>query len=184
MRSHFNSILFKLIAWTNFLSISCEITHRLRWMSHNTFDMFDNKSTLVQVMARCPLGAKASAAIIVTGTILISRYSRAVSRFVASLWETALLCNAVSHWLGASLESALYRGEYSSDAVKTLGFQLPKLFHVHRQNFIESRSSARYITVVASFQNCVQCMAVSLPCTVQKFRMIQQPWCKTQANEI
>ena len=32
---------------------------------------------------------------------------RADSRFAPSQWETALLCNAVSHWLGASLESAL-----------------------------------------------------------------------------
>ena len=32
---------------------------------------------------------------------------RDASRFVASQWETALLCNDVSHWLGASLESAL-----------------------------------------------------------------------------
>ena len=29
------------------------------------------------------------------------------SRFVPSQWETTLLCNAVSHWLGASLESAV-----------------------------------------------------------------------------
>ena len=32
---------------------------------------------------------------------------RAVSRFAPSQWETALLCNDVFHWLGASLESAL-----------------------------------------------------------------------------
>ena len=32
---------------------------------------------------------------------------RADFRFVPSEWETALLCNGVSHWLGASLESAL-----------------------------------------------------------------------------
>ena len=32
---------------------------------------------------------------------------RAYSRFVPSQWETALLCNDVSHWLGASLESVL-----------------------------------------------------------------------------
>ena len=31
--------------------------------------------------------------------------SRADTRFVPSQWETALLCNNVSHWLGASLES-------------------------------------------------------------------------------
>ena len=29
------------------------------------------------------------------------------SRFAPSQWETVLLCNDVSHWLGASLESAL-----------------------------------------------------------------------------
>ena len=29
------------------------------------------------------------------------------SRFAPSLWETALLCKDVSHWLGASLESAM-----------------------------------------------------------------------------
>ena len=29
------------------------------------------------------------------------------SRFTPSQWETALLCNAVFHWLGANLESAL-----------------------------------------------------------------------------
>ena len=34
--------------------------------------------------------------------------SRADSRFAPSQWETALLCNAVSHWLVASLESALH----------------------------------------------------------------------------
>ena len=32
---------------------------------------------------------------------------RADSRFVPSQWETSLLCNDVSHWLGASLGSAL-----------------------------------------------------------------------------
>ena len=32
---------------------------------------------------------------------------RADPRFVPNQWETVLLCNDVSHWLGASLESAL-----------------------------------------------------------------------------
>ena len=32
---------------------------------------------------------------------------RADYRFVPSQWETGLLCNNVSHWLGASLESSL-----------------------------------------------------------------------------
>ena len=34
-------------------------------------------------------------------------FMQADSRFVPSQWETALLCNDVSHWLGASQESAL-----------------------------------------------------------------------------
>ena len=34
-------------------------------------------------------------------------YYRADSRFAPDQWETALLCNDVSHWLGARLESAL-----------------------------------------------------------------------------
>ena len=33
--------------------------------------------------------------------------NRVDSRFVPSQWEMALLCNDVSHWLGAHLESAL-----------------------------------------------------------------------------
>ena len=32
---------------------------------------------------------------------------RTDSRFAPSQWEMALLCNDISHWLGASLESAL-----------------------------------------------------------------------------
>ena len=31
-----------------------------------------------------------------------------IHRFAPSQWETALLCKDVSHWLGASLESALH----------------------------------------------------------------------------
>ena len=36
------------------------------------------------------------------------RHPRNDSRFAPSQWETALLCNAVSHWLGANLESVLH----------------------------------------------------------------------------
>ena len=42
-------------------------------------------------------------------------YIRADSRFAPSQWETALLCNDVSHWLGANLESALYMLSTSPD---------------------------------------------------------------------
>ena len=34
--------------------------------------------------------------------------ARADSRFAPSQWQTALLCNDVSHWLGTSLESTLW----------------------------------------------------------------------------
>ena len=37
----------------------------------------------------------------------ITTLSWADSRFAPSQWETALLCNDVSHWLSANLESAL-----------------------------------------------------------------------------
>ena len=40
-------------------------------------------------------------------TIPCAYVDRADSRFAPSLWEMASLCNDVSHWLGASLESAL-----------------------------------------------------------------------------
>ena len=45
----------------------------------------------------------------ITKWVLWSLWGRADSRFAPSQWETALLCNDVSHWLGASLESALLR---------------------------------------------------------------------------
>ena len=36
-------------------------------------------------------------------------HNRADSRFAPRQWETALLCNDISHWLGANLESALHK---------------------------------------------------------------------------
>ena len=41
-------------------------------------------------------------------------------RFAPSQWETALFCNDVSHWMGASLESALALGQRPS---KSLAWQ-------------------------------------------------------------
>ena len=43
---------------------------------------------------------------------VLVQYSRADSRFVPSQWQTALQSNALFHWLGASLESALYFMQY------------------------------------------------------------------------
>ena len=36
----------------------------------------------------------------------LASYTKADSRFAPSQWETVLLCNDVSHWLGASLDAA------------------------------------------------------------------------------
>ena len=44
-----------------------------------------------------------------------SCHPRADSRFSPSQWETSLLCNNVSHWLGASLESALHPQDSSHE---------------------------------------------------------------------
>ena len=68
-------------------------------------------------------------------------YTRADSRFAPSQWETALLCNDVSHWLGASLESALYTNaswtkkncEYHSNAVQTRSYSV---LHKQRHEYI------------------------------------------------
>ena len=57
-------------------------------------------STLVQVMARCSQATNHH-------LNQCCPSSSADSRFAPRQWETALLCNDVSHWLGASLESTL-----------------------------------------------------------------------------
>ena len=41
-------------------------------------------------------------------TVMMAKNPRVDSRFAPSQWETVLLCNDVSHWLGASLESSLW----------------------------------------------------------------------------
>ena len=53
---------------------------------------------------------------------------RADSRFAPSQWETALLCNDVSHWLDASLESTLY-----------VPLHVLQLLHVSAKNWAPSQ---------------------------------------------
>ena len=50
--------------------------------------------------------------------IMVTAYNRADSKFVPHQWETALLCNDVSHWLGANLVSSLYKHLISVIRVK------------------------------------------------------------------
>ena len=55
---------------------------------------------------------------------------RAESRFAPNQWETALHCNDVSHWLGASLESALHG--YPKVTLKVMNDWFTSLlFHIY-----------------------------------------------------
>ena len=49
---------------------------------------------------------------------------RADSRFVPSQWEMALLCNNVSHWLGTSLQSALWGTDSRGQPLQAASFLL------------------------------------------------------------
>ena len=75
-------------------------------------------------------------------------YIRADSRFVLSQWEMALLCNDVSHWLSASLESAL---EYAQDFVSycftlvLLTLYVPKNIQIFFSKFFSFWSPKRVI---------------------------------------
>ena len=80
---------FRHLHWNNSkreIQIIIE-THKIHPISHPWMDIVWRKLT-------CYNGAH--------------MYFRAHTRFALSQWETALLCNNISHWLGASLESALY----------------------------------------------------------------------------
>ena len=41
--------------------------------------------------------------------LILNRCPRADSKLAPSQWETTLLCNDITYWLGARLESALYK---------------------------------------------------------------------------
>ena len=65
----------------------------------------------INMLLRCQLGqvsiTNASVLVLEYGLVNTSHSIKADSRFASSQWEAALLCNDVSHWLGAYLESAL-----------------------------------------------------------------------------
>ena len=72
----------------------------------------------------------------------IEIYSRADSRFTPSQWEITLLCNDLSHWLGASLESTLYSlfACHGSITSQIWRFPNPEWLAVHlRQTALTSR---------------------------------------------
>ena len=53
----------------------------------------------------------------------VPRFLRADSRFPPSQWETSLQSNAVSHWLGANLESALFLTTWNEACDPLIGCQ-------------------------------------------------------------
>ena len=63
---------------------------------------------------------------------------RADSRFASSQWETALLCNDVSHWLDASLESALHISSSGSSTVIYSDHHLITYYEVLQWHNIDS----------------------------------------------
>ena len=64
---------------------------------------------------------------------------RADSRFAPNQWETALLCNDASHWLGASLESARIHISISDVLLlQKLDVIPPCSFHIHYNDVIMS----------------------------------------------
>ena len=85
---------------------------------------------------------------------------RADSRFVPSQWETALLCNDVSHWLGTILESALgpcYQIQMSQceichNVVSSTGFY--SHFEVRFFGNPHSKLSFSTCSTLALWQNC------------------------------
>ena len=93
-----------------------------RWcltMNSNIILLLTTTRGTVQVIARntvCASGSVCTQAA-EQGALCNRAIYKVDSRFAPSQWETALLCNDVSHWLGANLESALniaHKGCYRS----------------------------------------------------------------------
>ena len=125
----FNCLIFKCSLVTDLSNHSSGIVFR-----HIPHDYIDDKSTMGQVMAWCnkSLPEPMLTQILVTiwyhpttmsqhieawtkwlpfsnkSSMMRGQYHiRADSRLAPSQWETSLQSNAVSHWLGANLESTL-----------------------------------------------------------------------------
>ena len=58
--------------------------------------------------------------------LVFTIYVQSWFQFSPSQWETALLCNEVSHWLGTSLESALYVWSDHTSDISGFIWKVPK----------------------------------------------------------
>ena len=77
--------------------------------SNTTSDRVNNHTSPGPVIRPFVLGGVICRQLSLCISMQISLYFfRADSRFALSQWEAVLLCNDVAHWLGASLESALF----------------------------------------------------------------------------
>ena len=86
----------------------------------------NSKLAWVQVMAQCRTGDKPSFELMMTQFVDLHR---ADSRLAPSQWETSLQSNAVSHWLGANLESALAYIRYHIFTNNSIYLQYFQDFH-------------------------------------------------------
>ena len=109
------------------------------------------------------------------------------SRFVPGQWETALLCNDASHWLGASLESALIMTSWqpqwycSHKAEVAVKFEKPSSFrqiiwhqhlskpHVYSSEVNKAHLCNRYLNGLEQeiSNSSVSAMGLRLSCTNQ-----------------
>ena len=88
---------------------------------------------------------------------------RADSRFAPSQWETALLCNNASHWLGASLESAQYTYRISTWRL------------VYTQSIISTFSIILYTSRITCPSDCKKRYDFNLGCP-RYFHALNKPY--------
>ena len=70
-------------------------------------------------------------------------YSRVDSRLAPSQWQTSLQSNAVSHWLGANLESALYL-IFSLVIIQVYHRNCERMIHVLACSFVCANGSVPF----------------------------------------
>ena len=90
-----------------------------------------------------------------------NKYCRADSRFEPSQWETSLQSNAVSHWLGANLESALCNlaGFYTPADSWMLLFAKGTTINTHvNVNLIPRMRRLWWLSLRSSHSGIISCM--------------------------
>ena len=129
---------------------------------------------------------------------------KADSRYVPSQWETALLYNDVSHWVGASLESALVLWYKSPsferflperyECVTLYGFSSYRIFNEYDVSHLSIFSSNSVSMDINNLPNICKYMPIFLLviltfikkwmscCQIQKIAIIFK-WCHSEGRE-